>query len=66
MDLEEFDMFYDFSKDNEQFFLRTVIGNHNKKTKRRRAKKQLDGANIRGGCKKTSQWRTLAQWSRRI
>ncbi len=58
MDLEEFDVFYDFSKDNEEF-LRTGIGNH--KTKRR-AKKRVDVvSNIRGGSCKKSQRRTLAQ-----
>lgn len=45
VDLEEFDVFYDFSKDNEEF-LRTGIGNH--KTKRR-AKKRVDGAGGAGG-----------------
>jgi pre-60S factor REI1 len=44
VDLEEFDVFYDFSKDNEEF-LRTGIGNH--KTKRR-AKKRVDGAGGNG------------------
>jgi hypothetical protein len=58
VDLEEqFDVFYDFSKDTEEF-LRTGVGNH--KTKRR-AKKRVDVANIRGSCCKKSQRRTLAQ-----